>query len=76
MMNFEDELFVVGEPVVNTNSDYVFDGVVVASFTKVNGYRRYAVENRDRLLHIFSAKQLRSKLGPKVLSAPDVSGLG
>lgn len=48
----------VGDRVRKTVGDYDFDGVVVSVFQKLRGETRIVVENDDRLLHIFSEKQL------------------
>lgn len=38
--------------------DYIFRGLIVATFRKRSGQWRYVVENDDGILHIFSGKQL------------------
>lgn len=48
----------VGDRVRKNVGDYDFDGVVVSVFNKLGGEERVVVENADRLLHIFSSKQL------------------
>lgn len=53
--------FSVKDKVEKHVGDYKFEGVVVSAFQKVSGKWRYVVENRDGILHIFSAKQLRLK---------------
>lgn len=55
--------FEVNDVVEKTTGDYAFKGVVVAAFQKLNSVWRYVVENDDKLLHIFSGKQLR-RVGP------------
>jgi hypothetical protein len=54
----EEPTFDVGEYVSKLRGDYSFDGVVVAAFNKLSGARRYVVENRDGVLHIFSGSNL------------------
>ncbi len=51
-------IFAIGDPVLKVGGDYSFRGRVVAAFDKLNGSRRYVVENGDAVLHIFSGKQL------------------
>jgi hypothetical protein len=49
----------LNDRVTKTTGDYLFTGVVVAAFTKLDGTtERYVVENADKLLHIFSPTQL------------------
>lgn len=49
---------VVGDRVIKTGGDYVFQGYIVSVFRKVKGQIRYVVENDDGILHIFSPTQL------------------
>lgn len=49
----------VGDFVEKVGGDYDFGGYIVAAFTKLAGEKRYIVENEDRILHIFSEKNLR-----------------
>lgn len=60
--------FSVGDFVIKDSGDYTFKGVVVSAYRKAvfekvgisfTGPWRYDVQNRDGVLHIFSAKQLR-----------------
>lgn len=52
--------FVLGDHVLKTGEDSVFEGHVVSVFTKRNGKTvRYVVENEDGVLHIASHKQLK-----------------
>lgn len=52
--------FRVGDHVLKLGEDSMFEGVIVAVFTKVNGKTvRYVVENVGGVLHIASAKQLK-----------------
>ena len=53
-----DPIFIVGAKVRKVVGDYDFYGIVVAAFCKLDGKKRYVVENKERVLHIFSAKQL------------------
>lgn len=50
--------FNVGDLVKKITGDYTFEGVVVASFEKINGIVRYVVEDDRGALHIYSAKNL------------------
>ena len=54
----KDPTFDLGQLVKRTGGDYEFVGMVVARFTKISGAVRYVVENNDRILHIFSARNL------------------
>lgn len=56
-------LLTVGTRVRKVTGDYRFEGVVVAAFGKLNGQRRYVVENADGILHIFSGKNLEVTCG-------------
>lgn len=51
--------FHIGDWVIKQGGDYSFEGLVVASFTKIGGARRYVVENGQGILHIFSGKNLQ-----------------
>lgn len=51
--------FVRGDKVGKVGGDYTFDGIVVSSFLKLSGQRRYAVEDDRGVVHIYSAKNLR-----------------
>ena len=51
----------VGTRVAKVGGDYRFDGIVVASFTKLSGVIRYAVEDDRGVLHIYGPKNLRIK---------------
>lgn len=46
-----------GDSVVKTKG-YKFNGVVVGVATKLDGKKRYVVENPDGILHIFREDQL------------------
>lgn len=50
--------FRVGDYVVKTGGDYIFDGRVVASFKKTSGQVRYVIEDARGLLFIFAPAQL------------------
>ena len=54
----EEPMFDVGDCVAKLRGDYSFEGAVVAVFNKLSGARRYVVENRDGVLHIFSGSNL------------------
>jgi hypothetical protein len=54
----EEPTFDVGDHVSKLRGDYSFEGVIVAAFNKLSGARRYVVENRDGVLHIFSGSNL------------------
>ncbi len=56
----EEAPFAVGESVTKHGGDYSFRGQIVSVFTKRSGQTRYVVENEAGILHIFSAKNLRS----------------
>lgn len=62
--------FELYDEVIKDTGDYIFRGVVIAVMEKVlfdndgyflrqTGNYRYAVQNRDGLIHIFNGKQLR-----------------
>lgn len=53
--------FNVGDEVSKVGGDYEFVGVVVSKFKKLSGEIRYVVENKDRVLHIYSGKNLKVK---------------
>lgn len=67
----EQAEFKVGDYVLKVGEDSLFEGVIVAVFTKVNGTTvRYVVENTGGVLHIASGKQLRLMSPPPVISPP------
>jgi hypothetical protein len=66
----EEPTFDVGDCVSKLRGDYSFDGVVVATFNKLSGARRYVVENRDGVLHIFSGSNLGLTPGPARAGSP------
>lgn len=47
-----------GNWVKKTRGDYVFYGIVISVMRKRSGSPRYAVENEDGIVHIFSHGQL------------------
>jgi hypothetical protein len=51
--------FKIGDKVSKVGGDYRFDGVVVATFTKLSGAVRYVVEDDRGVLHIYSDKNLK-----------------
>lgn len=51
----------VGDLVEKVGGDYTFIGVVVASFRKKTGARRYVVEDDRGVLHVYSANSLRQR---------------
>lgn len=51
----------IGSRVAKVGGDYRFDGIVVATFTKLSGVVRYAVEDDRGILHIYGPKNLRLK---------------
>lgn len=55
----DSQTLFVNDVVEKVGGDYVFKGVVVAAFPKMSGKWRYVVENNEKLLHIFSGKQLK-----------------
>lgn len=62
-----DQIFHVGDYVIKNTGDYLFAGIVVAAFRKLPrgdelGPYRYAVENKDGILHIFGARQLQLRV--------------
>lgn len=54
----EKSEFKIGDTVKKVTGDYFFMGIVVASFTKLDGKIRVVVENPDGILHIFSEANL------------------
>lgn len=58
MYNACTKTFNVGDAVEKVGGDYIFPGVVVATFLKMTGARRYVVEDDRGILHIFSEKNL------------------
>ena len=57
-MEYED-VFVVGDKVEKVGGDYTFVGIIVASFKKLSGVKRYVVEDDRGVLHVYSAKILK-----------------
>lgn len=53
-----EKVFDVGQRVAKVGGDYSFIGTVRTRFTKKSGEIRYAVENEDGVLHIYSGKNL------------------
>lgn len=51
----------VGDKVSKKGGDYRFDGVVVASFVKLSGVRRYVVEDDRGVLHIYGPQNLEKR---------------
>jgi hypothetical protein len=51
--------FKQGDLVGKYGGDYVFEGVVVAAFTKLSGVQRYVVEDDRGILHVYSAPNLK-----------------
>lgn len=49
-----------GDLVYKSSGDYTFLGIVIGKIHKLSGAERYAVENLEGILHIFSDKQLIS----------------
>lgn len=58
LMNPLHANFKIGERVDKVGGDYRFQGHVVGAFEKRAGQIRYAVENQDQILHIYSEKNL------------------
>ena len=54
-----DYIFDIGDKVEKVGGDYTFEGIVMASFEKLSGLRRYVVEDDRGVLHVYSAKILR-----------------
>lgn len=53
------QMFKVGDKVKRSNeSDYRFDGEIVAKFNKLSGVERFVVEDDRGVLHIYSEKNL------------------
>lgn len=50
--------FKQGDKVHKVGGDYIFQGVVVAVFTKLSGAIRYVVEDDRGVLHVYSNKNL------------------
>jgi len=50
--------FKVGDRVRKDKGDYIYEGIVVAVFTKLSGKVRLVVEDDRGLLFIFNQKQL------------------
>jgi hypothetical protein len=48
----------IGERVIKSSGDYVFEGEIVSVFTKRSGAVRYVVEDDRGLLLIMNAKQV------------------
>jgi hypothetical protein len=55
--------FASGDLVGKYGGDYVFEGTVVAVFTKTTGVWRYVVEDDRGILHIYSAPNLKKREG-------------
>ncbi len=51
--------FKIGDKVIKSTGDYIFNGIVVCSFKKLSGKIRYVVEDNRGLLFIFNEKQLQ-----------------
>jgi hypothetical protein len=49
------------DEVAKVGGDYIFDGIVVAAFRKMNGVFRYVVQDDRGILHIFSGAQLKMR---------------
>jgi hypothetical protein len=58
-MNEDDPVFRIDDRVVKDGGDYRFEGVVVSTFRKRSGRKRYVVENDDGILHIFQGSNLK-----------------
>ncbi len=58
-----EDTFEVGEPVEKIGGDYTFIGSVRSVFTKISGVIRYVVEDDRGVLHVYSRKNLRRKMG-------------
>jgi hypothetical protein len=48
-----------GDIVEKIGGDYMFQGIIVAAFTKLAGQKRYVVEDDRGVLHIYSEKNLK-----------------
>lgn len=55
------EKIIEGDKVKKVTGDYLFEGVVVAAFKKLDGKERFVVEDDRRALHIFSAANLEKQ---------------
>lgn len=53
-----DTRFKYGDFVRKSDGDYVFAGYVVGIIAKIGGEIRYAVENADGIVHIFSDRTI------------------
>lgn len=56
----EQKKFKLADRVYKPNG-YRFTSIIVSVFRKTTGEVRYVAENRDGILHIFSASQLKLK---------------
>jgi hypothetical protein len=55
-------LYNVGDKVEKVGGDYTFEGTVVSVFEKLSGAVRLVVEDDRGVLHVYSEKNLRSKI--------------
>lgn len=56
---FNDFHLQCGTKVTKIGGDYVFNGIIVAVFTKLSGKVRLVVEDDRGILHIFSETNLK-----------------
>ena len=49
----------IGDIVEKIGGDYVFQGIIVAAFTKLSGQKRFVVEDDRGVLHIYSENNLK-----------------
>ena len=57
----KNQLFYINEPITVDHDDLYFKGVVVSAFRKRKGnYWRYVCEDKDGLVMIFNAAEMRS----------------
>lgn len=61
MVSYNKMQFVVGDKVKKVGGDYVYDGVVVASFRKLSGVIRLVVEDDRGMLFIFNENNLEKR---------------
>jgi hypothetical protein len=54
-----------GDRVEKIGGDYSFQGVIVVTFTKLSGQKRFVVEDDRGVLHIYSEKNLIYMSTPK-----------
>jgi hypothetical protein len=52
----------VGDRVIKDSGDYVFEGVIVAVFTKRSGMTRYVVEDDRGVCMIMNEKQIKPRV--------------